>query len=174
VVRQHRRQRLDEVYEVRVRGLQVLDDRAELLAFARREDARHLDVEGVAGEAVGGAERAPDGLLDLRGLGAQTGARGEDTARMVMAASRRSDIAQPLWVGAALGLVAGGRVQVARPHHWLVALPLERSHGRALGGPCSWAGPTGSRGLAVSGMRRPPQGQSRHPRSEGTWGGLIH
>src|SRR5690606_30798997 len=60
VVREHRRQWLDEVHEVRVRGLEVLDDGPELLALARSEDARDLDVEGVAGEAVGGAEHPVD------------------------------------------------------------------------------------------------------------------
>ncbi len=40
VVRQHRRQWLDKVHEVRVRGLQVLDDGAELLALAVGQDAR--------------------------------------------------------------------------------------------------------------------------------------
>jgi hypothetical protein len=45
VVRHDGRQRLDQVDEVRVRGLEVLDDGAELLALAVGEDARDLDVE---------------------------------------------------------------------------------------------------------------------------------
>ncbi len=45
---------------MRVRGLQVLDDGAELLALTVGEDARDLDVESVAREAVGGAEHPVD------------------------------------------------------------------------------------------------------------------
>ncbi len=55
VVRHDGRQRLDEVHEVRVRGLQVLDDGPELATLPVREDTRDHDVEGVAREAVGGA-----------------------------------------------------------------------------------------------------------------------
>jgi hypothetical protein len=50
---------------VGVRGLQVLDDGAELAALAVGEDARDLDVEGVAGEAVRGAEHPVDAQLRL-------------------------------------------------------------------------------------------------------------
>lgn len=43
MVRQDGRQRLDEVDEVRVRGLQVRDDGTELAALAGGEDAGGFD-----------------------------------------------------------------------------------------------------------------------------------
>src|SRR3990172_6497947 len=52
-----------------------------------------------------------------------------------MAASRRSRIAQRLRVGAPERVLRGGRVQVPRPDHGLIALLLPRRRGRSLAVP---------------------------------------
>jgi hypothetical protein len=74
VVRLHHGHRLHEVDEVRVRGLQILDDGAKLATFDVGQDAADLDVEGVEREAIRRTEDPVDAELRLaehKGIGGE-------------------------------------------------------------------------------------------------------
>ena len=60
VVDERRRRWLDEFHEVGVRRLEVVDDGADLTALGGAEGNVDLDVEGVAGELVRGAQLPVD------------------------------------------------------------------------------------------------------------------
>ncbi|MEZ4249467.1 MAG: hypothetical protein R3B99_14660 [Polyangiales bacterium] len=65
MVDERRRRGLDQRHEVGVRGLEVLDDAAQLLALGVGERDDDDDVEGVPGKAARGAEDPVDAELGL-------------------------------------------------------------------------------------------------------------